>query len=75
MTNNFYHVRDGGHVLIVTNAETGMQAGVISPRGKVAGPFQVSGDKVSFTVELADGSSLGCVHKLPSGQLVTQFRV
>jgi hypothetical protein len=71
----FYHVKDNGTVLIVTNAETGMQAGVISPRGKVTSPFQISGDKVSFTVQLHNGSFLGCVHKLPSGQLVTQFRV
>ena len=71
----FYHVRDSGTVLVVTNAETGMQAGVISPRGKVTGPLQISGDKVSFTVQLVNGSFLGCVHKLPSGQLVTQFRV
>ena len=75
MTNKFYHVKDSGNVLIVTDAETGMQAGVISPRGKVMSPFQISGDRVSFTVQLTDGSTLGCVHKLPSGQLITQFRV
>jgi hypothetical protein len=73
--NKFYHVKDKGSVLIVTDAETGMQAGVISPRGKVTSPFQISGDRVSFTVKLQDGSFLGCVHKLPSGILVTQFRV
>tara|TARA_Y100000310_G_C20416965_1_gene684789 strand:- start:185 stop:415 length:231 start_codon:yes stop_codon:yes gene_type:complete len=73
--NKFYHVKDSGHVLIVTDAETGMQAGVVSPRGKVKGPFQVSGDRVSFTVELPDGSLLGTVHRLPSGSLINQFRV
>lgn len=75
MNNKFYHVRDRGTVLIVTDAETGMQAGVISPRGKVIGPFQISGDSVSFTVELPNKTHVGCVHKLPSGQLVNQFRV
>ena len=74
MNNNFYHLYDQGSVIKIVDASTGMQAGTISPRGKVMSPFQVSGDSVAFTVKQADGTDMGTVHKLPSGQLINTFR-
>ena len=78
MTNDdaMYTVHDtGSGVLKIVDALRGIQAGVISPRGKLVTPPIVSGSQVSFVVETPDGSKLGTVHKLPSGSLINQFRV
>ena len=74
MNNKFYHVYNAGAHLKVVDAEKGIQVGVISPRGEVQSPFQISGNAVSFVVKTTDGSLLGTVHKLPSGQLINTFR-
>jgi hypothetical protein len=37
-------------------------------------PPIVNGNRVSFVVETPDGTKLGTVHKLPTGQLINQFR-
>ena len=72
----FYTVHDTGqNMLKVIDADSGAQAGMISPRGKLVTPPIVNGDRVSFVVEASDGTKLGTVHKLPSGQLINQFRV
>ena len=72
---NFYTVHDTGQgYMKVVDAETGVQAGMISPRGKVVTPPIVNGDRASFVIENSDGTKLGCVYKLPNGQLLNQFR-
>jgi|TARA_R110002050_G_scaffold79088_1_gene168976 hypothetical protein len=71
----FYTVHDTGQNLLkVIDNETGSQAGMISPRGKLVTPPIVNGTQVSFVVETPDGTKMGTVHNLPSGQLVNQFR-
>ena len=76
MSESFYTVHDTGqgHLKIV-DAHKGIQAGVISPRGKLVTPPIVNGDKVSFVVQAPDGTKMGTVHKLPSGSLLNHFRV
>ena len=75
MTEAFYSVHDTGQGnLKIVDAHKGVQAGIISPRGKLVTPPVVSGNRVSFIVERPDGSRLGTIHSLPSGSLVNQFR-
>jgi len=71
----FYTVHDTGQGYVkVVDADKGVQVGTIAPRGKVLTPPIVNGDRASFVVEQPNGEKLGCVHKLPSGQLINQFR-
>ena len=71
----FYTVHDTGQNLLkVIDNETGAQAGMISPRGKLITPPIVNGMRVSFVIETPDGTKMGTVHGLPSGQLINQFR-
>lgn len=75
MSDTIYTVHDTGHGMMkIIDGMSGLQVGVLSPRGKVASPPIVSGDIVSFVVELPDGERLGTTHKLPSGSLINQFR-
>tara|TARA_R100000152_G_C6663877_1_gene102030 strand:+ start:261 stop:479 length:219 start_codon:yes stop_codon:yes gene_type:complete len=71
-----YTVHDTGQgMLKIVDASRGIQAGVISPRGKVITPPVVNGNQVSFVVQHPDGTKMGTTHKLPTGQLINQFRV
>ena len=73
---NFYTVFEAGQgSLKVVDAETGVQAGWISARGKVNSPIIVNGNRASFVIVANDGTKLGCVHQLPNGQLINQYRV
>ncbi len=73
---NFWVVQQvGPRLLRVNDAERGIQAGWINARGDIASPFSISGDSVAFSVKLDNGDLMGCVHKLPSGQLVNQYIV
>jgi len=75
MSDTIYTVHDTGQgVMKIIDGMTGLQAGVISPRGKVVGPVIVQGDRASFIIETSSGERMGTVHKLPSGSLVNQFR-
>lgn len=75
MSDTFYSVHDTGQGnLKIVDADKGIQAGIISPRGQVVTPPVVNGNRVSFVVERPDGSRLGTVHSLPSGSLINQFR-
>ncbi len=75
MSDTIYTVHDTGQgVLKIIDGMKGIQVGVLSPRGNVVTPPIVSGDRVSFVVELPNGERLGTTHKLPSGSLLTQFR-
>ena len=75
MSEAVYTVVDTGHgVMKVIDIMSGMQAGVISPRGKVVTPPVISGNHVSFVVELQNGDRMGTTHKLPAGSLISQFR-
>ena len=78
MSDRLYYIPWNGiesnEVLKVMDSTAGIQAGTISPRGKVTSPPIVSGDKASFVVKLHDGTKMGCVHQLPSGSLINQFR-
>jgi hypothetical protein len=71
-----YTVHDTGQGMFkIVDARRGTQAGVLTPRGSVVTPPVVNGDMVSFVVQLSDGTKMGTTHKLPTGQLVNQFRV
>jgi len=71
-----YTVHDTGQgMLKIVDASRGIQAGGISPRGKVITPPVVNGNQVSFVVQHPDGTKMGTTHKLPTGQLINQFRV
>ena len=75
MEHNLFTVHDTGQGLLkIIDATKGIQAGMITPRGKLLTPPMVSGNLVSFIVSQPDGSRLGQVHKLPSGSLVNQYR-
>jgi hypothetical protein len=67
------HDTGQGHLKIV-DVHSGIQAGIISPRGKLVTPPMVSGDRVSFIVEDDSGDRKGSIHSLPSGSLLTYFR-
>lgn len=73
---NFYVLQQVSPRLVrVSDAERGIQAGWINCRGNVSSPFSISGDKVAFTVKMDNGDLMGCIHKLPSGQLINQYLV
>tara|TARA_R110002167_G_scaffold131670_1_gene315512 strand:- start:2406 stop:2636 length:231 start_codon:yes stop_codon:yes gene_type:complete len=75
MEHNLFTVHDTGQgILKIIDATRGIQAGVISPRGKLVTPPVVSGNTVSFVVQSQDNTRLGQVHKLPSGSLINQYR-
>tara|TARA_R100000808_G_scaffold18169_1_gene39939 strand:- start:2628 stop:2867 length:240 start_codon:yes stop_codon:yes gene_type:complete len=78
MEHNSYIIHQAGHgpgmYLKVTDAMKGVQVGQFSPRGEIQGTWVISGNQVSFVCKQPDGSLLGCVHKLPSGSLITTFR-
>jgi|10_taG_2_1085330.scaffolds.fasta_scaffold00217_37 hypothetical protein len=75
MSDSFYTVHDTGQgYLKVIDAHKGIQAGIISPRGKIVTPPIVSGDRVSFVVEAPDGTKMGVTHKLPNGAVLNHFR-
>jgi hypothetical protein len=75
MEHNLFTVHDTGQGLLkIVDATKGIQAGIITPRGKLVTPPMVSGNIVSFVVSRPDGTRLGQVHKLPSGSLINQYR-
>lgn len=75
MSDTVYSVHDTGQgVIKIVDGLKGIQVGVLSPRGKVVSPFQVSGNTVSFLVETPSGERFGTTHKLPSGSLISQYR-
>ena len=75
MEHNLFTVHDTGQGLLkIIDATKGIQAGMITPRGKLVTPPMVSGNIVSFIVSQPDGTKLGQVHKLPSGSLINQYR-
>jgi hypothetical protein len=75
MEHNLFTVLDTGQGLLkIVDATKGVQAGMITPRGKLLTPPMVSGNVVSFIIVQPDGSRLGQVHKLPSGSLINQYR-
>jgi hypothetical protein len=75
MEHNLYTVHDTGQgMLKIIDAMKGVQAGVITPRGKLITPPIVNSNTVSFIVQTTDGSRIGTVHRLPSGSLINQYR-
>tara|TARA_R110000751_G_scaffold41770_1_gene97682 strand:+ start:187 stop:417 length:231 start_codon:yes stop_codon:yes gene_type:complete len=75
MEHNLFTVHDTGQgILKIIDATRGIQAGIISPRGRLVTPPVVSGNTVSFVVQAQDNTRLGQVHKLPSGSLINQYR-
>jgi len=75
MEHNLFTVHDTGQgILKIIDATKGIQAGIISPRGRLVTPPVVSGNTVSFVVQAQDNTRLGQVHKLPSGSLINQYR-
>ena len=75
MEHNLFTVHDTGQgILKIIDATKGIQAGIISPRGRLVTPPVVSGNIVSFVIEQPDNTRLGQVHKLPSGSLINQYR-
>lgn len=60
--------------LKVVDVVAGVQAGTISPRGKVVSQPIVNGNTASVVVELPDGTRMGTVHSLPGGSMMSQFR-
>lgn len=65
----------GDAYINVVDINTGAVITRIAPRGAIVTSPEVQGDLVSFQVESPDGSRIGTVHKIPSGTLVSQFRV
>jgi len=76
MSETFYTVHEAGpgQPMKIVDATRGIQAGMITPRGEVDSPIQVSGNRASFIVKKPDGSRIGFVFKLPTGSLISQFR-
>jgi hypothetical protein len=65
----------GGETLVITDMNKGQVVGRISARGRLISHPVVFGEKVSFAVQKEDGSMMGTIHQLPSGSLLTTFRV
>ncbi len=76
MSDTMYTVHEAGpnQPLKIVDAMKGIQVGMITPRGQVDSPIQVSGDRVSFIVKNSSGTRIGYVFKCPGGQLISQFR-
>ena len=76
MSDAMYSVQEAGpgQPIKIMDITRGVQAGFITPRGKVDSPIQVSGDRVSFIIKRSDGSRIGYVFKCPNGNLISQFR-
>jgi hypothetical protein len=78
MEHNSYTISQAGYgnntYLKVIDAMKGVQVGQFAPRGEINGPWVVSGNQVSFVCTQHDGSKVGYVHKLPSGNVVNTFR-
>ena len=76
MSDTMYTVQEAGpgQPLKIVDAMKGIQVGMITPRGKVDSPIQISGNRVSFIVINSSGARVGYVFKCPGGQLVSQFR-
>ena len=76
MSDTIYTVHEAGpnQPLKIVDAMKGVQVGMITPRGQVDSPIQISGDRVSFIVKNHDGTRIGYVFKCPGGALISQFR-
>jgi hypothetical protein len=64
-----------GETLIIADVLKGTVVGRMTARGRLISHPVINGDQCSFAVQQQDGTAIGTTHQLPSGSLITTFRI